>query len=322
MVEALAAAPLVAAVEIVDGPLQVGLRRRDVSDGRPPRSGARDAGQHDHEFAGVRRRAGRSARTCSPTGSSAWPATGSRRSNATADEEFRVQFGESNINLFNFYRSYVQEPDRFEDIILPALATVAQVQEWGTQQSEPTLESVRDRILPMLYPEDVWRRSFPNFVANTWVGDLMVLYVVDEQHAYWYIRDDMLDRWKIGRDELHSLALSNLDAYFDRQRMEYIMAGEEGGPRLLMPKRPDAYNSSRILSRRFCSVLRDELGSRAGRRRAEPRLPRGRQHAGVRDAGRDSPQGRGRLQPHGPSAFAAAPAGQCRRRERVSGADV
>ena len=26
----------------------------------------------------------------------------------------------------------------------------------------------------------------------------MVLYVVDEQHAYWYIRDDMLDRWQIG----------------------------------------------------------------------------------------------------------------------------
>ena len=64
----------------------------------------------------------------------------------------------------------------------------------------------------MLYPEDVWRRSFPNFVGNTWIGDLMVLYVVDEQHAYWYIRDDMLDRWKIGRDELHDLALVNLDA--------------------------------------------------------------------------------------------------------------
>ena len=46
-------------------------------------------------------------------------------------EDFRVQLGESNINLFNFYRCYVQEPDRFEDIILPALATVAQVQEWG-----------------------------------------------------------------------------------------------------------------------------------------------------------------------------------------------
>jgi Protein of unknown function (DUF1444) len=176
-------------------------------------------------------------------------------------EEFAVQLGNSNINLFNFYRCYVQDPDRFEEIMLPALATLAKVQEWGETQGEPTLESVRDRILPMLYPEDVWRRSFPNFVANTWVGDLMVLYVVDEQHAYWYIRDELLDRWQIERDELHALALSNLDSYFERQRMEYIMAGEEGGPRLLMPKRPDAYNSSRILSRRFCSVLRDELGS-------------------------------------------------------------
>jgi uncharacterized protein YtpQ (UPF0354 family) len=28
-----------------------------------------------------------------------------------------------------------------------------------------------------------------------------------------------------------------------------------------MPKRPDAYNSSRILSRQFCSALRIELGA-------------------------------------------------------------
>jgi hypothetical protein len=175
-------------------------------------------------------------------------------------DEFRVQLGESNINLFNFYRSYVQDPDRFEEIILPALATVAQVQEWGTAHSEPTLEAVRDRILPMLYPEDVWRRSFPNFVGETWVGELMILYVVDEQHAYWYIRDDMLDRWGVTRDELHDIALANLDAYFDRLGMNYIMAGDDEGPRLLMPKRPDAYNSSRILSRRFCALLRGELG--------------------------------------------------------------
>jgi hypothetical protein len=176
-------------------------------------------------------------------------------------DEFRVQLGESNINLFNFYRNYVQEPERFEDIILPALATVAQVQKWDSAQSEPTLASVRGRILPMLYPEEVWRRSFPNFVGTPWVGDLMVLYVVDEQHAYWYIRDDMLGRWHIDRETLHELALANLDRYFERQQMEYVMGREDGGSMLLMPKRPDAYNSSRILSRQFCSALRTELGA-------------------------------------------------------------
>jgi hypothetical protein len=185
-----------------------------------------------------------------------FPALECRRS-----DEFRVQLGESNINLFNFYRSYVQDPDRFEEIILPALTTVAQVQAWGSSTAEPSLEAVRDRILPMLYPEDVWRRSFPSFVGTSWIGDLIVLYVVDEEHAYWYIRDDMLKRWGLSSEDLHRLALGNLDRYFERQAMEYVMAGEEGGPRLLVPKRPDAYNSSRILSRRFCTVLRGELGS-------------------------------------------------------------
>ena len=143
-----------------------------------------------------------------------------------------MQLGESNINLFNFYRNYVQEPERFEDIILPALATVAQVQKWDTAQSEPTLASVRDRILPMLYPEDVWRRSFPNFVGTPWVGDLMVLYVVDEQHAYWYIRDDMLDRWTSTAKRCTTWPCRISTRYFERQQMEYVMGRRR--------RRPDA----------------------------------------------------------------------------------
>jgi hypothetical protein len=175
-------------------------------------------------------------------------------------EDFRLQIGESSVNLFNFYRSYVNDPTRFEEIVLTALTTVVQVQEWGKDQTEPPLHEVRDRIMPMLYPEAVWRESFPNFVGVPWVAGLMILYVVDESQAYWYIREDLLKTWDLSVDELHELALANVDAYFARDGMELTVAGEDDGPKLLMPTKADAYNTSRMLSPVFHARLQDVLG--------------------------------------------------------------
>jgi uncharacterized protein YtpQ (UPF0354 family) len=93
-----------------------------------------------------------------------------------------------------------------------------------------------------------------------WVGGLVVLYVVDESHAYWYIREDLLETWGLPPDDLHEIALANLNRYFDEAPMEFTVAGEEDGPRLLIPARPDAYNTSRLLSEPFHEKLRGVLG--------------------------------------------------------------
>jgi hypothetical protein len=177
-----------------------------------------------------------------------------------AAPDFQIRLGDSKVNLFNFYRSYIKAPDQFESIVLPALTTVVQVQGWGKAQTEPLLESVKDRIMPMLYPEDVWQEKFPNFVGRPWVGGLVVLYVVDESKAYWYIRDDLIELWGISPDDLHDIAIDNLNRYFEDQPMEFTIAGEEDGPRLLVPVRPDAYNTSRLLSETFHGKLRGVLG--------------------------------------------------------------
>lgn len=180
--------------------------------------------------------------------------------NCEMQESFQLKLGESSINLFNFYRAYLNAPDRFEEMVLPALATVVQVQEWGDAQTQPPLDSVADRIMPMLYPEAVWRESFPNFAGTPWIADLMILYVVDESNAYWYIADKLLQHWDLTREELHEIALRNLDAYFDEHAMEMMLAGEEDGPRLVMPSQADAYNTSRFLSPAFQAKLREFLG--------------------------------------------------------------
>lgn len=174
--------------------------------------------------------------------------------------DFQLKLGESKVNLFNFYRSYLNSPDQFEAIVLPALATVVQVQGWGKEQTEPDFASVRDRIMPMLYPEEVWAERFPNFISAPWVGGLVILYVVDESQAYWYIRQDLLDSWGLTQEGLNAVALENLDRYFDAQPMDFSLAGDEGGPRLLIPARPDAYNTARLLSEKFHARLHDVMG--------------------------------------------------------------
>ncbi len=176
-------------------------------------------------------------------------------------EDFQLHVGESTVNLFNFYRSFVKTPDRFEEIMLPALTTVVQVQEWGQDQTDPDFDSVQERIMPMLYPESVWKEKFADFVCTSWVGGLVILYVVDEAQAYWYIRKELLTHWMLEAEDLHEIALKNLEGYFDRQPMELAIAGaEETGPRMLMPSRADSYNCARFLSESFLTKLRRVIG--------------------------------------------------------------
>lgn len=174
--------------------------------------------------------------------------------------DFQLRVGDSRINLCNFYRSYIHQPEQFEAIVLPALKTVIQVQSWGKDQLEPEWEDVRDRIMPMLYPAAAWREKFSNFVSTEWVAGLVILYVVDETHAYWYIREELLDRWGKNSEELHETALRNLDEYFENSPMELTGVGDPENPRILLPSRPDAYNSVRFLSDEFRVKLQEVLG--------------------------------------------------------------
>lgn len=176
------------------------------------------------------------------------------------EPEFHIKMGESSVGLFNFYRAYLNAPDRFDEIVLPALATVVQVQEWGSAQTDPPFENVRDRIMPMLYPEDAWKKNFPNFLGTPWVAGLIVLYVVDESNAYWYVRKDLSRKWGLSVEQLHDVALSNLETYFEQKPAEFACGGVGESAKIVMPMRPDAYITARWLSPSFRASMQQEIG--------------------------------------------------------------
>ena len=107
---------------------------------------------------------------------------------------FRLKFAESEINLTNFYRAYLTTPEHFEKTITTSLATILQINEWGSDQTEPDLVEIRERIMPILLSKESWEQNFPNFVGENWIADLAILYVVDESNAYWYIHEKLLDK--------------------------------------------------------------------------------------------------------------------------------
>lgn len=180
--------------------------------------------------------------------------------NCELDDELQLHFGASTINLFNVYRSYANAPEKFDEIAQSALDMLQEVQNWGASRLNPSLDAVRERIMPMLYPCSVWKKQFEDFAAQPWIADLMILYVVDEEETYWYIRNDQLDHWEITIDELHDYSMTNLENYFADKQMEMMHSGDPEGPQLLMPNRPDAYNTSRLLSDSFHMSLQDVLG--------------------------------------------------------------
>lgn len=180
---------------------------------------------------------------------------------SSLQEDFQVRIGESSINLFNVYRSYLRAPNRFEELILPALATVVQVQEWGDDQAEPPFDAVCERIMPMLYSEEAWKTRFSGIVGTPWIAGLAILYVIDESQAYWYIRQQLLEKWGMTVEQVHERAMENLAKYFEDQPMEMAVAGsEQEGPSMLMPGKADSYNSARLLSEPFTSRLREVIG--------------------------------------------------------------
>ncbi len=171
---------------------------------------------------------------------------------------FSLRLGHSEIGLSNFYRMYLQQPDQFRRIVLPGLTTVVRLQELGPEQLVPSLDQIRDRILPMLSADDEVRAD--ERVRMPWVGGLAVGYVVDEDDSYRYVQQRMLEQWDLSVDEIHDLAIDNLRQYAIDHPLEVTMVGSDTDPRMLMPVKPDAYNCSRILDPGFHGRLRDLFG--------------------------------------------------------------
>ncbi|MEQ9406305.1 MAG: DUF1444 family protein [Fuerstiella sp.] len=174
---------------------------------------------------------------------------------------FGIRINDSEIHLTNFYRSYLQAPDQLKQIVLPGLTTVVRLQEWGPDQLMPPLDTVAERIMPMLYPDAAADSSLQDFVRVPWVAGLSIMFVLDEDDTYRFVHKALLQTWQTTREELQRLAMENLDRYARDNPLEVTLIGEDGDPRMLVPLKPNAYNSVRLLGDHLNFRLRQMLGA-------------------------------------------------------------
>ncbi|MFK7821096.1 MAG: DUF1444 family protein [Planctomycetaceae bacterium] len=172
----------------------------------------------------------------------------------------KLAVGNARINLLSFYRKYQQSPESLDAITQSVLATIERLLNWNAESMDEDFELVQDRIMPMLVPEAVWQDSLREFASEPWIAGLRIVYVVDENDAYWYVREGLLDVWNLSRTELHKLALSNLADYFERRSIDITAVDGTNGPNLLMPVNADAYNSVQLLNQPFHRKLQQILG--------------------------------------------------------------
>lgn len=178
-----------------------------------------------------------------------------------SEGSFSVRLDGSEINLSNFYRSYIHQPERLKEIVLPGITTIVRMQGLGPEQLMPDLEQAADQIMPMLYPESEADESMSEFVKIPWVGGLSVMFVLDEDDSYRFVHNRMLNHWNISIDELQETAMENLQTFADNNPLEVSVVGDEQDAQMLMPVNPSPYNSVRLLGEHLHGRLRQVLGA-------------------------------------------------------------
>lgn len=119
------------------------------------------------------------------------------------------------------------------------------------------LEDVREKLFPQIMPVE-YATSAPlpliHFPLSTHVS---VGLVADFPETYMYLRNLELQRWDIAADDLHALALSNLEK--ESQSMALQSAGE-GRNQFIAIASGDGYDAARILVPSIQAFLASHLG--------------------------------------------------------------
>lgn len=178
-----------------------------------------------------------------------------------AKGSFSITVAEADINLENFYRTYLLDPAAIKQVVLPGITAMVRIQEWSPEQLMPPLEEIQERIMPMLNPNEDPSEEFKDFVRMPWVGKLDIMFVLDEEDTYRFVHQEMLNRWQIDSEQLMALALENLEHFAERNPLEVTMVGDKEDAKILMPVKPNAYNSVRLLGDQLHKRLREFLGA-------------------------------------------------------------
>lgn len=176
-----------------------------------------------------------------------------------------LQIGPGTLHLRNLYRSCLFAPERQEELIEEFLQQVLRVYTRSEEVISRIVgpwETVREHVLPMLKTEEHLKAWGMNqAVYRLWTPPLIITYVVDEGGFVEFIMQDWLERWGIGVEELHTVAMQNLVKQKGDFMLQGIGASEEEFWAIAVAE-GDSYDATRLLLPDFHQRLAPYLGQR------------------------------------------------------------
>src|SRR5665213_641311 len=123
------------------------------------------------------------------------------------DEPFSMRVNGNIVSLENIYRMAVLQPDEMRRHVERWIVELLRAAE-GTPDRTGTFEELKERIFPMLLPEDAGEAHIDT-VTQPLIDGLRIAYAIDSDRTIAYIPQAQFKEWNISTDDLHAVALDN-----------------------------------------------------------------------------------------------------------------
>jgi len=177
---------------------------------------------------------------------------------ARGDDRFSLRVNGNVVSLENIYRLAVLNPKEMRRHVERWIVELLRAAE-GSPDRTGSYEQLKERILPMVLPEDAGR-AHDDTLSQPLVEGLRVAYAIDSDRTIAYIPQSQFEEWNVTADDLHANAIDNLVS-----RSESMVASaaqdESGRVSLILFQTGDGYDASRLLLPTLHERLKEHLGS-------------------------------------------------------------
>ncbi len=177
---------------------------------------------------------------------------------ARGEQPFSLRVNGNVVSLENIYRVVTLQPNDTRHHIERWMVELLRAAE-GTPDRAGTFDELRDRILPMVIPENA-DQAYTHTVHQPLVSGLMVAYAIDSDRTITYIPREQFESWNVSEDDLHETAIENLVGR-SQALSAHAAQDDRENINLILFQTGDGYDTSRIMLPTLHDRLREHLGS-------------------------------------------------------------
>jgi uncharacterized protein YtpQ (UPF0354 family) len=141
------------------------------------------------------------------------------------------------------FDEYEADPDRRDEIVAGVVAEAERRLDEGI--ADVSYEEAKDDLMPLLQPAFEVRGWDFEPAATEAPGNLSVVYVVDTGDSRIVVRPEDVERWGVPLEELHEVALGNLERQTDEE--EPLLCEPSGSYQLCGWSTSDGYDATRMI---------------------------------------------------------------------------